>query len=320
MWLVINPPETAHDEKLTDNDEQSKRGEINMAVTPIPVPPQSLKPFNLKPVSSPNNLDEIWYLKALDLSASNYIDVSVDAFISDIGINQTKEVSSVGTIRELPTAPIEMRMKSTNVADTFPIQITYLDSNKEYQVAIFILTGTTPVELPEMYRILFVSNASGDSTTTLLEANGFTEGVDFNNGATQGTITVYRSDGDGTLANARTMAGWNQYFTVGASQINVEQSLLSSFTIPRGYRGFPFQFEPILGKNDEVFFAIQTRAPGGPWVTQIPFSAFQNEFQRNIFPRGIPELYDVRVLAHENGGVANVPAAFSYQLLLVQYG
>ena len=291
-----------------------------MPAIAIPGQENPAKYINGKPHTNPNSLTELWDETVQNLASPDYIDISVNGWIEDIkplGPAETKEIWPGGTIRELPLEPVTMFIKSTNAGDLQPLQLTYLDEEKRYRKSIFILQGTTPVELPPIYRILDAENVSGAGTDAYLESFGVTSQV---SGPTLGEVSIYSDGGTGDFSDPKTQAGWSNEFTAGGNStgIAMEKAFLSSTTVPRGYQGYAFHFESSIGKSDEVFFAMQTRTSTGEWVTRIPYVTFQSDIQRDILPRVLLELMDTRILAFEIGSIPLVPVAFSYQVLLLK--
>lgn len=288
-----------------------------MAVAqPIPIKIRPQHSINIRPHTSPNTIDQLWDESALGLERDDHMNVSVDSFHSGIGLNAEIELHPDGIIRTLPDTPVSMEMRSTVLTDSQPVRVKYLDFNKEYQDAIFILNGTTPVELPPMYRVLSAENYSSDEADEWLESQGE---VGWTSQPTSGIVTIYEKGSTGLVTDPKTFASYGGTFGgVVLNSISMEKSFNSSYTIPKGFRGYPIYIEPVLGKFDEVFFAIQTRRPGGPWVTRSAFQAFQNQFQREIKARFIQELTDIRVICRETAGVGNIPVSMSYQIILLK--
>lgn len=284
------------------------------AATPIPAPTGVIHPLNFRPRDYPDAIEQVWDTAVMQLGEDVSIPISRDCFADDIGVSTLVEVHLGKTIRAQPSAPVTMWLKSTNATDKQPITITYLDSNKDYQQSIFMLNGTTPVELPLMYRCLGIENASSTAIGTYLTSLGV---VGFNIATIAGAVSVYYGAGTGLSTENTTL----QYFPASYaidSNIVINKSMDSSFTIPRGWTGYAFGFEAVNGKNDEVFLNIETRAPGGPWVSRVPISFYENIFTRIAKTRAIPELYDLRILAKSGGVAADVPIGFNYQLALIK--
>lgn len=285
-----------------------------MAVfTPIPFPSFPGNPVGYRLRQSLNNVSEIWDAATLDVARNDLITVNVDSHIEAIGIGELVEIRPNKTIKEVPSSAVTMFIKSDNVGDLHPVLITYLDDQFLYQQGLVVLDGTTPIELPPMTSIYTIENFSGDMSAALLGAAG----VPFTNGPALGRVTIYVTGGTGDYLDAKTQAYYNGALSVDAG-ICMEKSLESARKIPAGFRAFAFNFNTLVGKNDEIFLSIQTRQPGGNWVTRIPFQMYQMEHSRLMEVRFIPEMWDIRVLAKETGGTAGIPVSFGYQILCVK--
>lgn len=284
------------------------------AATPIIPPSIVIHPQGFRPNNFPDEIARVWDEGVMSLSEDVYFPVSRDCFIEDLGANTLAEVHLAKTVRALPALPVTCYLKSTNATDKQPIQIEYIDNQYNYQSAIFMLDGTTPVELPLMYRVLTITNISSTDIGNYLTSIGI---VGFNLTTTIGNVSVYYGAGSGLPSEATTLQYFPANYVIDTG-MKVNKSMDSSFTVPKGFTGFPFGFETILGKTDEIFFSIETRTPGGPWVSRIPLQMFENILSRRAKPRAIPELYDLRVLARSDATASSVPVSFGYQMLLIK--
>lgn len=284
------------------------------AATPIILPSTVFHPEGFRPHDFPNQISEVWDSASLSLSEDTLIAITRDAFCEDIDPSNLVELHLSKTIRVQPSSATTMWLKSTNATDKQPIEVQYLDDGYFLHTAIFMLNGTTPVELPPMRRVLQITNISSSDVGVYLTSLGITG---FNLTTTLGAISIYYGAGTGLPTENTTL----QYFAssyVADANMAIGKSMDSSFTVPEGFTAYAFGFELVNGDNDEVFISIETRAPGGPWISRVSLNLFSNIFSRQSKVRAIPERWDVRVLAKGSGVAADVPVAMNYQLILIK--
>lgn len=283
----------------------------------VPIPlPLATPPDAARLRGSPNNLDELWDAASLSIKRDELITVNLNAYTEDLTVNTAGEIRPGAIIRTLPASPQSVFLTSDNASDLHPVLLEYLDGDKLYRLGIVNLTGTTPVEIENLFRIISIQNSTSDAAEALLLGAGET----YNGGVSVGTVSAYISPGTGDPTEATTQAHYSADIDVNGDTIALERSLESGVTIPAGYRGLVKRINLLVGRADEVFVAVQSRAPGGIWITFIPFQLSEGAHEKNMSSHAIPELHDIRAIAIETMAVAGVPVTFSYQVLLVKNG
>lgn len=259
----------------------------------------------LRAFRHPATVEELWDQAVLGLR-TDVIPLSVNGFNVNL-TNVLTEISNNSTIKAFPDNAIEYFAVSTDNADVDWIQITGLDENKEYKQEYVELNGTTPVSLGNWFRIWQAETGAGQEVSPGQQAPA---------NPVIGDIIVYEAGSSGSKTDAKSMAVMIPTVTADENSAG-ERSYNCFITIPKGYSGYVFGFNAISGRNDEVLFVVQARIPNGVWQTIIPEQYFESTQSRQLKPRYIPELSDIRVLASKAGGEV-VPMTFAYQALLLE--
>ena len=265
--------------------------------------------------NSIRNLVELWDQATLGLR-DDVIAETIDGFIADLQ-NSTVEVNQQQQTLNLPATPITVEFVSSNVADVQPLQVEYIDINGDFVTSIVTLTGTTPVQLPNVFRMLFARNAGG--FTVFINDGSLTIPSE---GPIQGTVYCYKqgstpgADGDTFLMITPTLDLGN-----GANaEIRGQRSYGSHYSIPKGYSGYVRVVQPWVGRNDDIKLSVQAKPKTGEWSTEIPLSGVNQISSAGENWRYIPEEFDLRVIGQESGGAGTVPVLLQYQLLLISNG
>lgn len=265
--------------------------------------------------NSVRNLGEVWDQSTLGLR-DDVVAETIDGFITDLQ-NSTVEINQQQQTLNLPTAPITVEFISDNAADVQPLQVGYINGDGDLVNSIVTLDGTTPVQLPNVFRMLFARNAGGftvtinDGSLTIPSA-----------GPIQGAVYCYKQ-GSTPGANGDTFLMITPTLDLGNGtdvEIRGQRSYGSHYSIPKGYSGYVRVIQPWVGRNDDIKLSVQAKPKTGEWSTEIPLSGVNQISSAGENWRYIPEEFDLRVIGQESGGAGTVPVLLQYQLLLISNG
>lgn len=260
------------------------------------------------------SLTELWDQAVMGLRGDEVVAETIAGFIPDLQ-NSTNEINQQGQVINLPTAPITVEFVSDNVADVQPLQVEYIDGDGERFETVINLTGTTPVAIPNVFRLLFARNFGGFEVTQ----DGVSTTIP-NVGPIQGTVYGYKqgstpgADGDTFLMITPTIDLGDGVHP----ELRGQRSYASHHSIPNGYSGYVRVVQPWVGRNDDIKLSVQAKPRAGEWATEIPFSGVSQISSAEANWRYIPEGFDLRVIGQEAGGAGTVPVLLQYQLMIVR--
>lgn len=255
-------------------------------------------------------MSELWDQSVLDLRGENVISETIAGFIDDLS-NSTKEVNQQGQTLNWYETPFTLEVVSDNAADVQPLQLEYINGDGDRVEALVMLTGTTPVQVPNVLRAELLRNVGGFQIGDNLIPSG---------GEIQGTVSAYKqgatpnTDGDTFLIITPTI-------NLGAgadAELRGQRSYASHHTIPRGYSGYVRLIQPWTGRNDEVRLSVQAKPFTGVWATEIPMAGVNTISTGESGWRYIPERFDLRVIGQEASGGGTVALLLQYQLMLIK--